>query len=150
ERLTLLKRYSDLHTSSLTQAAVAEFLNAGHYDRHLKRLRSIYGQRRAAILEALEQHLSPEVTWTRPEGGYALWVTLPPSVPVDELLAAAREEGVIFTPGSYFFAQEPVTNGFRLSIAHTDLPAIERGAEVLGRLIRQQMGKLRTGALTHV
>ena len=150
ERLTLLKRYSDLHTSSLTQAAVAEFLNAGHYDRHLKRLQSIYGQRRAAILSALERHLPPEVNWTRPEGGYALWVTLPPSVPALELLAAAREEGVIFTPGSYFFAQTPTQNGFRLSIAHTDLPAIERGAEVLGRLIRQQMGKLRTGALTHV
>jgi DNA-binding transcriptional MocR family regulator len=150
ERLTLLKRYSDLHTSSLTQAAVAEFLNAGHYDRHLKRLQSIYGQRRAAILSALERHLPPEVNWTRPEGGYALWVTLPPSVPALELLAAAREEGVIFTPGSYFFAQEPAQNGFRLSVAHTDLPAIERGAEVLGRLIRQQMGRLRTGALTHV
>jgi DNA-binding transcriptional MocR family regulator len=150
ERLTLLKRYSDLHTSSLTQAAVAEFLNEGHYDRHLKRLQYIYRQRRAALLDALEQHLPAEATWTRPEGGYALWVTLPPSVPVLELLAASRKEGVIFTPGSYFFAQEPAQNGFRLSIAHTDLPAIVHGVEVLGRLIREHMGRLRTGALTHV
>jgi 2-aminoadipate transaminase len=150
ERLTLLKRYSDLHTSSLTQAAVAEFLNQGHYDRHLKRLQYIYRQRRAALFEALERHLPAGVSWTRPAGGYALWVTLPPSVPVAELLAAARKEGVIFTPGSYFFAQEPAQNGFRLSIAHTDIPAIERGVEVLGRLIREQMGRLRTGALTHV
>jgi GntR family transcriptional regulator/MocR family aminotransferase len=150
ERLVLLKRYSDLHTSSLTQAAVAEFLAGGHYRRHLEKLQVVYRQRRDCVLAALERHFPKEATWTRPDGGYALWVTLPAGVDAGELLAAAGAEGVIFTPGSYFFATDAAENGFRLSIARADRPEIERGIEVLARLIRERLGRTRQSALPHV
>jgi DNA-binding transcriptional MocR family regulator len=150
ERLVLLKRYSDLHTSSLTQAAVAEFLTEGHYRRHLERLQVVYRQRRDCVLAALERHFPSEATWTRPDGGYALWVTLPAGVDAGELLAAATAEGVIFTPGSYFFATDSAENGFRLSIARADRAEIERGIEVVARLIRERLGRARASALPHM
>jgi len=139
ERLSLLKRYSDLHTSTLAQAVIAAFCLEGHYERHLKKLHRIYRERRDCVLGALEQHFPSEVNWTRPDGGYALWVSLPAALHVPELLVEARKEGVIFTPGNYFFDGEPQQNGFRLSIARTDQSAIERGVEVLGRLIRRRL-----------
>jgi 2-aminoadipate transaminase len=139
ERLSLVKRYSDLHTSTLAQAVIATFCREGHYERHLKKLHRIYRERRACILAALEQHFPAEASWTRPDGGFALWVSLPATLHVQEILAEARAEGVIFTPGSYFFDGEQMQNGFRLSMARTDHAAIERGIEVLGRLIRRRL-----------
>ncbi len=138
-RLSLVKRYSDLHTNTLVQAVLAAFCREGHYARHLKKLHKIYRERRSCILDSLERHFPPEATWTRPEGGYALWVTLPPSLPILDLLAEARDEGVVFTPGYYFFDGAERQNGLRLSIARTDPSAIERGTEVLGRLIRARL-----------
>jgi 2-aminoadipate transaminase len=138
-RLSLVKRYSDLHTNTLAQAVIAAFCQEGHYERHLKKLHQIYRERRACILAALKRHFPPEVSWTQPEGGYALWVSLPPAVHVQDLLAEAREEGVVFTPGNYFFDGEQRENGLRLSIARTDPGTIERGTEVLGRLIRRRL-----------
>lgn len=144
-RLSLIKRYSDLHTNTLAQAVIAAFCRAGHYERHLKRLHRIYRERRACILDALERHFPAEVTWTRPDGGYAMWVTLPPSLHVVDLLSEAREEGVVFTPGHYFFdgdQRQGTHNGFRISIARTDRDAIERGIAVLGRLISRRLEKV--------
>ncbi len=139
ERLLLAKRYADLHTSSLAQAVIAAFCRGGHYEKHLKKLHRIYRQRRTSLLAALERHFPADATWTRPDGGYALWVTLPPAMRVTDLLAESRRQGVVFTPGPYFFHRAEGENCFRLSIARTDRPEIERGIEVLGRLIKRQL-----------
>ncbi len=139
ERLCLAKRYADLHTSALAQAVIAAFCRGGHYERHLKKIHRIYRDRRACLLAALDRHFPPAASWTRPDGGYALWVTLPPTIDVDDLLTAARDEGVLFTPGHYFFNSEQGGNCLRLSIARTDSAEIDRGISVLGRLVKRRL-----------
>jgi GntR family transcriptional regulator/MocR family aminotransferase len=139
ERLILAKRYADLHTSALAQAVIAAFCRGGHYARHIAKLHRVYRDRRAALLTALERHFPAEATWTRPDGGYALWVTLPRQVEVRDLLVAARAEGVVFTPGHYFFNSDRGENCLRLSIARADCAAIERGSQILGRLIQRRL-----------
>src|SRR5262249_3828868 len=102
ERLVMAKRYTDLHTNLLMQAAINEFCRQGQYDAHLRRLHKIYRLRRRKLLDALEREFPAEIGWTKPDGGYTLWVTMPEKIDAEELLTAAEKRGVSFTPGNRF------------------------------------------------
>ena len=145
ERLRLVKQATDLHTDQLAQAALAEFTRRGGLDRHLKKMRRIYSARCAALLRALEKHMPEGVEWTRPEGGMCVWVALPPGYDASELLIHARERGLLFAPGRYFFVQMPRPNVFRLGFAGIDERRIVRGVEILAEVLREQMRKRQRG-----
>jgi DNA-binding transcriptional MocR family regulator len=117
EGLLALKRASDLSDSLLMQAALEEFLHSGGYDRHLNRMRRILRQRRDALLAALEEEMPPGASWTRPEGGYQVWVELPFEVDTRDLLADAARAGVLFAPGSNFLHDRRASRGLRLTLA---------------------------------
>jgi GntR family transcriptional regulator/MocR family aminotransferase len=137
ETLSRSKLISDYHTSLLLQAAVLEFCREGHYERHLARLASIYRSKSRKLVKALERFFPPEARWTRPEGGYAFWVTLPEGVPSDALLAEASKAGVIFTPGSHFFTGGEGHRFFRLSISRVPEDRIAEGVERLARILEK-------------
>ncbi|MEW6730894.1 MAG: PLP-dependent aminotransferase family protein [Acidobacteriota bacterium] len=141
ERLVLAKRYTDYHTNMLMQAAIAEFCWQGHYDAHLRRLHKIYRLRRRKLFEALTREFPPEVIWTRPEGGYALWVTMPSKIYAEELLTAAQQQGVFFTPGNRFYLASGGEHSFRLCFSRTDAEQIDEGISRLGTLIKQRLLK---------
>ncbi|MGH9322076.1 MAG: PLP-dependent aminotransferase family protein [Vicinamibacteria bacterium] len=153
ETLGRSKLISDYHTSLLLQAAVYEFCRAGHYDRHLKRLASIYREKSRTLTRALERFFPRGVGWTRPEGGYAYWITLPESLSAEELLEESVKAGVVFTPGSFFFARGGGDRFLRLSISRVPLARIEEGIEKLGRVLaRYGQGRREKGrapALEH-
>src|SRR3954462_3264077 len=88
----------------LTQAAVNEFLRRQSFLPNLERINGLLGARRDAMLEALARELPDDATWTRPDGGYFVWVDLPSGPPAAELLVAAEGAGVTFVKGSDFFA----------------------------------------------
>ncbi len=75
--LVQLKQSSDLHTSTFTQMVAYEVARDGFLDEHVKLIRRVYEERRDAMLEALHDYFPPEVSWTHPQGGLFLWVTLP-------------------------------------------------------------------------
>lgn len=139
ERLVLAKRYTDLHTNQLMQAAIAEFCEQGHYDAHLRRLHKIYRLRRRKLLDALEREFPAEVAWTRPDGGYALWVTMPARIDAEELLTAARARGVLFSPGNRFYRGAGGEHSFRLCFSRTDAEQIDEGIAILGALIKERL-----------
>jgi DNA-binding transcriptional MocR family regulator len=85
----------------LAEATVHEFLRRGSFEPNLARVRGLLGARRDAMLDALESDLGGRGTWSRPEGGYFLWLDLP--VETAELLARAESAGVTFLKGSDFF-----------------------------------------------
>lgn len=147
DRLRLVKQATDLHTDQLAQAAMAEFTERGYFVRHLARMRKEYGNRLAAIEEALEKHMPEGVTWTKPQGGMCLWVNLPPGFDASELMIHVRERGVLFAPGRYFYFQNPQPNTFRLSFAALDERRIARGVSTLGELLRIEMRKRQRGGL---
>ncbi len=129
------KLIADYHTSLLLQAAVLEFCREGHYDRHLKRLASIYRNKSRRLTEALERFFPEDVSWTRPEGGCAFWVTLPAPVSADVLLEESAREGVLFTPGSNFFLRGGGDRYLRLSISRVPLERIAEGIQRLGAIV---------------
>lgn len=146
ERLRLVKQSADLHTNHLAQATLAEFIRRGCLTRHLARMKKVYGSRLQSMQEALSKHMPEEVKWTHPEGGMTVWVTLPTGLDAAEFLIHARERGVLFVPGRYFYAQQPLLNTARLGFASLPEKQITRGVQVLGDLLKQEVRKRRRGA----
>ena len=118
-----LKGNHDFGSSNLLQAALARLLADGSYGRQVDRLKSLYRRKRDVILKALDDEfaaLDGALTWTRPEGGLFVWLSAPKGVdlgPNGPVWPRCREERVIYVPGQYAFANEPVppeTNHARL------------------------------------
>jgi len=137
--LVALKHATDLSDAAPLQAAMAEFLESGGYDRHLGRIRRELRQRHAALAEALAEHMPPGTTATSPEGGYQVWVELPFELDTRELLADAARAGVVFTPGSHFNAEGRASSCLRIVIAQTGVEQIREGVEALGRVVRAHL-----------
>ena len=87
----------------LTQATVYEFVRRGNFEPNLVRVNGLLKARRDAMLEALEQHMPPDATWSRPEGGYFIWLDVPSGPDTAELLGKAEAAGVTFVKGTDFF-----------------------------------------------
>ena len=141
ERLRLVKQITDLHTDQLAQATMAEFVKRGCLARHLARMKRVYASRLTALETALARHMPQDVSWTRPEGGMSLWVTLPAGIDAGELLIHVRERGVLFVPGRHFYLQTPQPNTLRLGFAGVDERRIDRGVATLGQLLKAELRK---------
>jgi 2-aminoadipate transaminase len=122
-----------------TAHIVAEYCRAGHLEPHIAQLRRAYRQRRDVALAALEHHMPSGVTWTRPRGGFFLWLTLPERLTVTPLREAARQRGVLFVPGNDFFAASGGERNLRLAFSFVPPDEIERGVEILAQAIREMM-----------
>lgn len=135
-KLVLVKQAADLHSSTLNQMAIAEIV-PGIFDRQVERVRGAYRERRDLLLSALARHMPDGVSWTRPEGGMFVWVTMPEGMDGAALLARSLEtEKVAFVPGKAFHADGTGANTLRLSFSCASPAMIEEGMIRLGRLIR--------------
>lgn len=140
QRLAQLKQGADLHTSSLCQMVACETARGGFLDRHVRQIRRVYGERRDAMLRALERQLPVGVRWTRPQGGLFLWMTLPPDLEGAELLdEALRDEKVAFIPGTSFFPNGGGRETLRLNFSYCTPELIEEGIRRLAGLIRRHV-----------
>ncbi len=133
-----LKGLTDVNTSALTQALVADLLGSGFYRRHLARLRRGYRLRRDAMIAALEQHLPPGARFTRPKGGLHLWVMLDRALDTHLLLARCRRAGVAFSPGELFFCDARHGGCFRLNYSSHPPDRIEAGIRRIAACIRAE------------
>jgi 2-aminoadipate transaminase len=120
------KRYLDLGGPSLTQAVAAAFLADG-YDAHLDRVRPYYRERADATIQALEREMPSGVTFTRPEGGFQMWVVLPDGASAIQLYLRALERGVAISPGPAHDIDGRYANCFRIGYGHAT-PAVLRDA----------------------
>jgi 2-aminoadipate transaminase len=139
EGLLALKHATDLSDSMPLQAALAEFLTEGEYERHLNRLRRELRERREALTNALASNMPQGSWWTEPEGGYQLWLELPFEVDTRDLLAEAAQAGVLFAPGSQFLPGRGPSRGLRLTIAQANSDEIARGIQILARVIEERL-----------
>ena len=146
ERLRVVKQSTDLHTDQLSQAAMAEFIRRGLLLRHVARVRKLCAARLEAVEEALVRHMPSETRWTHPAGGMSIWVELPPGFDANELLVRARERGVVFAPGRYFYVQGPQPNTLRLGFSGVEERQIARGVAILGDILRSELAKRQRGA----
>ena len=138
ERLLRLKQIRDCGTSPLLQAALHAFLREGGLERHLAGVLPANRDKRDCMLQALERHFPDEVSWTRPEGGLFVWVTLPRGIDGPELFLAAQQRGVRYSSGELFHSNLEGSHTFRLTYSTATKSQIESGVEILGRLIRER------------
>jgi len=136
ERLQAAKQLADLHTSALLQAAVHRFCERRLLDRHITRVTAEYARRRAALLAALRRRMPEGVTWTEPQGGFALLLTLPAGLTAPALLPAALERGVAFTPGGAFFLDGGGERTLRLAFSSVAAGRIDEGVRRLAEAIK--------------
>ena len=134
-RLVLVKQASDLHTPTLNQEVMAEVAERVFHTQ-VEKVRATYRERRDAMLSALERTMPAGVSWTEPEGGMFVWVTLPEGMDAAEILKQSVEKArVAFVPGSAFFADGSGQNTLRLSFTAASCQKIEEGIARLGSLL---------------
>jgi 2-aminoadipate transaminase len=139
EKMEQAKQATDLHTSQLTQMVVYETIKDGFLDQHIPTIRKLYSAQCDAMLDALQTYFPSGVSWTRPEGGMFIWVTLPKHIDSVKLLAEAVEQHVAFVPGGPFYGNTPEQHTLRLSFVTVPPAKIREGIERLGKLIAAKM-----------
>ena len=135
-RLTALK--TDGATNVFGAHVAAEWLPA-HLERHVRDLRQIYRRRRDLMLQALERHMPSGTSWTRPEGGFFIWVTFPEGVDTTRMLPQARERGVEFLPGASCYVDGRGRDQLRLSFSLADDGQIEPGVRIIGEIAQGEL-----------
>ncbi len=139
-KLVLMKQAADLHSSTINQMAIAHVAERG-FEAQVKKIKAAYSKRRDAMLQALGKYMPAGVSWTKPEGGMFIWVTLPEGQDGASLLAKAIEKKkVAFVPGKAFHADGSGANTFRISFSCADEKTIDEGISRLGALIREETG----------
>lgn len=139
-KLEQAKQATDLHTAQLTQMVVYEAIKDGFLQEHIPTIRQLYADQCQAMLDAMTEFFPKEASWTKPEGGMFIWVTLPKHIDAMKLLDEAIAEKVAFVPGAPFYANTPERNTLRLSFVTVPPEKIREGVAVLGRLIKSKMG----------
>jgi len=120
-----------------TQATILEFVRRGSFEPNLERVNGLLRDRRDAMLEALARELPDDASFTRPDGGYFVWVDLPSGPGCGELLAQAEEAGVTFVKGTDFFpGGRAGERSLRLAFSFVSPDEIAEGVSVLGSLAR--------------
>ena len=148
ERLVQLKLDSDIHSAALPQHLAARYLAEHDHRELLARALPVYRRRRDMLIDALERHLDGEATWSVPNGGHHVWVTL--RRPVDEraLYAEALDHGTSFLPGGAVQAEPSPQTRLRLGFSLVAEEDIDEGIRRLAAALRSVRRKHRVGATT--
>lgn len=129
-----IKQVSEICGSPLNQAAVYQFCKQGFYELHKKRLHRVYRKRMQLALQACREFLpTDKIQFTKPDGGYLIWITLLNSgLEEEKLIQQLLDDGVAVSPGSKFFPDIQNQVHFRLSIGHCNEEQIREGIQRLG------------------
>lgn len=135
QKFTLLKQTADLGTNNLVQWATVKFYEQNDVDEHVKKISDLYGQRKALMEAGMKKYFPAGVTYTHPEGGMFLWVTVPGVDDTTELFKQCLEEKVAFVPGEPFYAGQPEPGHLRLNYSNMAEDQIEEGLKRLGKAL---------------
>ena len=134
-----LKFLNTLTTPSLPQLAIADYLQHDGFDRHLRQVRKGYVQRARMMAAAVLRFFPPGTQVSEPQGGYVLWVALPPGVDAMQLYARALQRQITVGPGQMFSARGSFPNFIRLNYSYPWARETEDALRTLGRLVRELM-----------
>lgn len=139
-KLNLVKQGTDLCGSAFNQVVVEHYFTDTPWQKTLQTFVETYKTRRDAMLAALEKYFPPEATWTHPEGGFFVWVTLPDYVDTGSMLAVALDKGVTYTPGDGFFPYASAgQNCMRLAFCFESPENLEEAIRRLASVIEDRL-----------
>lgn len=127
---------------SLNQMLVSAYLRDYDWLGQIATYRGLYAERCQAMLAALEEHMPEGLSWTHPDGGFFVWVTLPEGVDTYPLLEKAIDAGVVFIPGAAFTPSDDPSNKLRLAFSAVPPDAITEGVRRLAPVLRKALEAL--------
>lgn len=137
-RFELLKQGADVHTPNLNQQLVLAYLKSGAYDERVAENIALYRDHRDAMLETLDEYAPDGMTYTRPEGGFFLWVQLPNGLNAQELFEESAKQKVVFVPGTSFYPDGGHENTMRLNFSMPTSEQIREGTKRLCGVIAKK------------
>jgi DNA-binding transcriptional MocR family regulator len=137
EQIEFLKFVTTAASPSLPQMAIAEFLQNGGFDHHLRRIRRFYAEQMQCMSAAVSRYFPPGTKATRPEGGMCLWVELPPQVDALTVYHQAMAARISTAPGPIFSAKQKFHNFIRLNFGNPWTEKIENAVRDLGRIVHR-------------
>ncbi len=139
EKLLLAKQSADLCTSSFTQRIAHLYFAEEDWKGQVSQLVEIYRERRNVLLASLDEFLAELCSWTHPQGGLFVWVTLPAYIHASEMLASAIDAKVAYVPGSGFFPYRGGENCMRLNFSYPEPEVLWEGVKRLSKVIKREV-----------
>ena len=136
EKCELAKQSMDACSPTYSQVLANAFLAEEKLVPYLETLRPIYKRRADTMLKALEDTMPEGIVWTRPKGGFYIWVTMPEHMDSSDVFAKSVEKGAAFVIGKAFDPEDKRNNSFRLAFSHTAEEKIAAGIEIVADAIK--------------
>jgi 2-aminoadipate transaminase len=150
EKLVLAAESATLCPPAFTQAVVSRYLSQHDWKGQIKTYREAYRERRDATLAAMEQQLPAGCTWTKPQGGFYVWLTVPEGLDTKAMLPRAVTQRVAYVPGTAFYADSFGSRQMRLSYCYPTPERIREGVRRLAAVLEGELELLNTfGTVTH-
>ncbi|MCA1325449.1 PLP-dependent aminotransferase family protein [Herbaspirillum sp. alder98] len=137
EQVEKLKFLNTLATPTAPQRAIAEYLTQGGFERHLRRVRRAFAQQRDLMRHFVLRFFPAGTKVSEPEGGYVLWVELPPAVDAMELYRRSLALGITVAPGRIFAATNRYSHFIRLNYSYPWSREIEQALRLVGKLVEE-------------
>ena len=145
EKLIIASESSILCPSNFTQLTISNYLADQPWRDQIASFVELYKVRRDAMLESLEQYFPASATWTKPGGGFYVWVNLPPEIDTKLMVPKAIVAKVAYVPGTAFYADGFGTWAMRLSYCHPTPERIREGVKALGGVVKQEIARRSSG-----
>ena len=137
KEVTRMKAWLNIAAPMLPQLALAQFMEEGGYERHLRKVTTIYRRQVERMSDLVAEHFPPDTRITRPQGGFLLWVELPERVDTVDLHNRAIQAGISICPGVVFSATGKYRNCIRINCGLLWTYEVERAIPTLAKLIGQ-------------
>jgi len=139
DKLVIASESSILCPSNFSQMTISSYLADQPWRDQIASFCELYKVRRDAMLQALDEHFPASATWTKPGGGFYVWVNLPPEIDTKLLVPKAIVAKVAYVPGTAFYADGLGSWQLRLSFCHPTPERIHQGVAALGGVIKQEI-----------
>lgn len=139
DRLEIVKQSVDLCAPVFNQFIAAKFIKKGYFDKNIERIKVNYCAKRNSMIAAFEKYMPEGVTWTNPDGGLFLFVTLPQGYNATDLFKLAVKEDVAFVIGEAFHCDGSGKNTLRINFSYMNEERAEEGVRRLANAIRKLM-----------
>ena len=136
-KLVMAKQSADLSASVFDQYVAAGYLNKGLFDLNMEKTIYQYRMKRDLMIGCFTRYMPEGVSWTHPEGGLFLFVTVPEGISATDILKETLKQNLAFVPGEIFNCDGGGRNTMRINFSYMDLNRIEKGVEILSSVIRK-------------
>ena len=139
DKMVIASESSILCPSNFTQLVISNFLANQPWRDQITSFAKLYKERRDAALSALDKYFPKNATWTKPAGGFYIWITLPPEIDTNALMPKAIAAKVAYVPGTAFYADGFGSWSLRISYCYPTVERITEGIKSLAGVIKSEM-----------